>query len=102
MDEKIRLDLNNPEFQRTLFALGKMEQSAVLSTLKKLSLMTWEQCYRDAGLKWEAIYSRTGPDGNKLYSFRIGKGFRGVGYRDEERLRLLALHTDHDSTYGKK
>jgi len=102
MGDKIRLDLNNTEFQRTLFALGKVEQSAVPSTLKKISLMTWEQCYRDTGLKWEVIHSRTGPDGNKLYSLRIGKGFRGVGYREEDWLRLLALHTGHDSTYGKK
>ena len=53
----------------------------------------------DRGVKWEVILSRTGPDGGRLYSFRIGEGFRGVGYRHDDWLRILSLHPDHDSAY---
>jgi hypothetical protein len=74
----VRLDLNNPVFQRQLFRLSKIEQRNILNTLRKLTSMTWQQVYNDHGLKWEAILSKKGPEGNKLYSFRIGKGFRGV------------------------
>lgn len=97
--EWVHLDLNNPVFQRTLFRLSKQEQLAVLGALRKLSDRTWNQVYRDPGLKWELIYSRRGPKGEKLYSFRMGKGFRAVAYREKNWLRLLTLHPDHDSAY---
>lgn len=62
-ESKVRLDLNNPVFQETLFRLEKAEQHAMISTLRKVSELTWDQLYRDQGLKWEAIYSRNGPKG---------------------------------------
>jgi len=34
--ETVRLDLNNPVFQRQLFALPKEAQLSVLSTLRKM------------------------------------------------------------------
>jgi len=95
----VRLDLNNPVFQRQLFNLSKNEQRNILNTLRKLANMAWQQVYVDYGLKWEAILSQKGPGGKKLYSFRIGKGFRGVAHRDGLWLRLLSLHPDHDSAY---
>ena len=103
MNEKrhqpVRLDLNSPVFQRQLFNLPKIEQHNILNTLRKLATMIWQQVYVDHGLKWEAILSKKGPGGKKLYTFRIGKGFRGVAYRDGSWLRLLSLHLDHDSAY---
>ena len=98
-DQHVRLDLNNPVFQRQLFNLSKSNQRNILNTLRKLTNMTWQQVYSDNGLKWEVILSKKGPDGNKLYSFRIGRGFRGVAYRDSLWLRTLLLHPDHDSAY---
>ncbi len=95
----VRLDLNNPVFQRQLFNLPKSDQHNILNTLRKLANMIWPQVYADHGLKWEAILSKKGPGSKKLYSFRVGKGFRGVAYRDGAWLRLLSLHPDHDSTY---
>jgi len=95
----IRLDLNNPVFQRQLFNLSKSDQHNTLNTLRKLANISWQQVYSDYGLKWEVILSQKGPGGNKLYSFRIGKGFRGIAYRDGSWLRLLSLHPDHDSAY---
>ena len=116
--QPVRLDLNNPVFQRQLFKLSKSEQPLgpepveslqverleaegrnILNTLRKLANMTWQQVYIDHGIKWEAILSKKGPGGEKLYSFRIGSGFRGVAYRDGLWLRILSLHPDHDSAY---
>ncbi len=96
---RIRLDLNESEFQQDLFALPKVQQASVLGTLRKLSHMSWEQVYQDSGLNWEAIHSRTGSHGERLYSFRIGRGFRAVARREGEWLLILSLHPDHDSAY---
>lgn len=98
-DDMVALDLNNPIFQRDLFGLEKSEQAALLGTLKKIRAMTWKQIYSDSGLNWETIHSKSGPGGNKLYSFRVSKSFRAVAYRDGAWLRILSLHTDHDSAY---
>lgn len=97
--QKVLLDLNNPEFQAELFKLGKAEQRSVLLSCKKLIQMTWHQVYRDTGLKWEAVLSRSTADGLRIYSLRIGKGFRALACRDGRYLRLLSLHPDHDSAY---
>lgn len=51
VDDTILIDLNSQVFQRDLFALNKQEQTARLSTLKKIRSMTWQQVYVDAGLK---------------------------------------------------
>jgi len=96
---RVRLDLNNPHFQEQLFDLQKVEQRAVLNGLRKIASMTWSQVYEDPGLKWEAILSRKGPHGGRLYSLRLGRAFRAVAYRQESWLRLLSLHPDHDSAY---
>ena len=99
-DKSVRIDLNNPVFQNALFNLSKNHQRRILNTLKKMVRMAWPQIYSDRGLKWEAILSQAGPNGNRIYSFRISKGFRGVAYREGIWLRILSLHPDHDSTYS--
>ena len=96
---RVRLDLNSPAFQRHLFNLEKDQQRAVLTTLRKLLEMTWDQVYRDAGLKWESVSSQAGPEGQQLYSLRMGKGFRALAHRDGDWMRLHSLHPDHDSAY---
>jgi len=97
--ESVRLDLNSPEFQAQLFALPKEGQTTVLSTLAKLSRMTWTQVYGNAGLRWEKVHSLAGPEGAPLYSLRVGKGFRAIAVRKGPWLRVLSLHPDHDSAY---
>ena len=96
---KVRLDLNNPEFQEQLFALQKQERNEVIGTLKKLYQMAWEQVYTDHGLRWERILSKQGHRGEALYTIRMGRGFRAVAYRDGDWMVLLTLHPDHDSAY---
>lgn len=95
----VRLDLNSPEFQDDLFSLQAPEILAVISMLRRLSQLEWNQVYRDRGLRWEAITSRTGPKGHRLYSLRVTVKMRAVGYREGDYLRLLSLHPDHDSAY---
>jgi hypothetical protein len=97
---RIVLDLNSPGFQDDWFALERQEFLAVSATLRKIRQLEWDQVYRDKGLHWEAVTSRTAPAGQRLYSLRITRRVRAVGYRDGNILRLLALHPDHDSAYG--
>jgi hypothetical protein len=96
---RIPLDLNNPVFQETWFAMERAEVLAVLAALRKIGRMDWNQLYRDRGLRWEAILSRTGPGGQRIYTLRATSKVRAVGYRDGTFLRLLSLHPQHDSAY---
>ncbi|WP_408595598.1 hypothetical protein [Limnohabitans sp.] len=42
------------------------------------------------------------PGIDALYTFRVSKSPRGVGFRDGNFLRELLIQPDHDATYGKK
>ena len=102
-DSRVRLDLNNPVFQRDLLGLQKPERHAALDTLTKLIQMTWQQVYRDKGLHWEKITSVKPPSGiDALYSLRITQARRVVTYREGDFIRLLSIPSDHDAAYGKK
>ncbi|AVP87961.1 hypothetical protein phytr_10330 [Candidatus Phycorickettsia trachydisci] len=96
---RILLDMNYPAFQQSLFGLEKVEQRAILNTLKKISQLSWEALYIDKGIKWELITSKRTARGNNLYSFRFSKKYRGTAYRDGEYLVILNLFVDHDSAY---
>lgn len=99
----VRLDLNNPVFQRDLFGLQKPERLAALDTLAKLRQLTWQQVYRDKGLRWEKIVSVKPPPGiDAIYSLRVTRARRAVAYRDGEFIRLLSIPPGHDATYGRK
>jgi hypothetical protein len=96
---RILLDLSNPAFQADWFALERDEALAVLAALKKLHQMDWEQLYRDRGFRWEAILSRKGPAGQRIYSLRVTRRARALAYREGDFLRLLSIHSDRDSAY---
>lgn len=99
----VRLDLNNPVFQSNLLSLQKPERHAALDTLNKIRQLTWDQMYRDNGLKWEKISSVAPPAGvDAIYSLRITQARRATAYRDGEFMRFLTVAPDHDSTYGRK
>lgn len=102
-DAKVRLDLNNPVFQEHLLTLQKPERHAALDTLNKIRQLTWNQLYRDPGIKWEKITSIKPPQGiNAVYSLRISQSRRATAHRDGDFLRLLTIAPDHDATYGKQ
>jgi hypothetical protein len=95
----IKMDMNNPEFQKDFFTLEKNEQIALIKTLKKIKQLTWAELYTDKGLKWELILSKTTASGSRIYSFRFSQKYRAAALREDAFLRLLTLHIDHDSTY---
>ena len=102
-DTLVRLDLNNPVFQANLLGLQKPERPAALDTLNKIRQLTWNQLYRDNGLKWEKISSVKPPPGvDSLYSLRVTQSRRATAYRDGDFIRLLTVAPDHDSSYGRK
>lgn len=102
-DAQVRLDLNNPVFQENLMTLQKPERHTALETLNKLRQMTWNQVYRDNGLKWEKFVSIKPPAGvDAIYSLHITQSRRATAYREGNFIRLLTIAPDHDSTYGKK
>ena len=97
--DNVLLDLNNPVFQDDLFNIEKEDALRILDTLKKIKSLTWTDMYNDKGLRWELIQSRTRPGGQRLYTIRISQKFRAVVYREEQFMRFLSLHPDHDSAY---
>jgi len=102
-DALVRLDLNNPVFQETLFNLQKAERHAAVDTLKKIRQLTWAQVYRDNGLKWEKIVSVKPPaDIDAVYSLRVTQSRRATAWRDGDFMRMLTVAPDHDNTYGRK
>jgi hypothetical protein len=96
---KIKIDMNNPDFQKDFFSLEKQEQIALIKTLKKIHQLQWPQLYSDSGLKWEVISSKQTEWGDRIYSFRFSQKYRATALRQGEFLRLLTLHVDHDSAY---
>jgi hypothetical protein len=96
---RLLLDLNNSVFQADWFALERDEALAVLAAFKKLHRMDWEQLYRDRGFRWEAILSRQGPAGQRIYSLRLTRRMRATAFRESDYLRMLSIHADHDSAY---
>lgn len=100
---KPQLDLNNEIFQDNWLTLDKSERNRVTDTLRKLRQLTWDQLYRDQGLKWEKVVSVKPPQGmNAVYTLRITQSRRASGYRDGNFLRFLTIAPDHDAAYGKK
>jgi len=102
-NDTVKVDLNNPIFQKQWVTLDKTEGSRVLGTIKKLLQLNWVQIYQDPGLKWEKITSVSLPESiDAVYSLRITQARRATAYRDGEYLRFLTIEPDHDATYGKK
>ena len=97
MTGRVRRDLNFPEFQAQLFALDAGELQQVIKTFRKLTSLTWPQVYADHGLKWEELKSMKG-----RFTIRVSRQCRAVVMRDDDFVRRLALHFDHDGAYGQK
>ena len=101
--KKLQLDLNNEVFQGNWLTLDKSERNRVTDTLRKLRQLTWDQLYRDQGLKWAKVVSVKPPKGvDVLYTLRVTQSRRATAYRDGNFLRFLTIAPDHDAAYGKK
>jgi hypothetical protein len=97
---RVRLDLNNPQFQDDFFALEASDLKQVVTALRRLRHMEWDVVYSHPGLNWEAVDHIRTPTGAKACSIRLSRKVRAIGYRDGDFLRLVSLHPDHDSAYS--
>ena len=100
-ERRVKLDLNNPEFQDRLFSLDKTERNRVIETPGKIYRMTWTQVYQHSGLKGEEIKRlpvKRQP-GEKASAIRVSQARRAVVTRQGDFMRFLTLPLDHDSTY---
>jgi hypothetical protein len=101
-ENRIRLDLNSPEFQDVLFRLQPDDLKQVVAALRRLRELDWNALYRHTGFRWEAIEQLKIVGTGKVYSLRLSQRVRAVGFRDRDFLRLISLHPDHDSTYKRR
>lgn len=100
---RVQLDLNNEQFQDRWLSLEKPERERVADTFRKIRQLTWDQVYRDQGLKWEKVTSVKPPPGvDAIYTLRISRSRRATAYRQGNYMRFLTIAADHDAAYGKK
>jgi hypothetical protein len=97
VSQRVLLDINNPVFLADFVRLEKDDLRQTVKTFGKLLNMTWDQVYRDHGLKWEAIKDDPGS-----YTLRISRKCRAIALREGDYMRFLAIHPGHDSAYGKQ
>jgi len=99
--ERVRLDLNSPEFQDVSFSLELGELKQVVASLRRLRALDWNEVYSHTGFRWEAVRHLRTPSGATAHSFRLSQRVRAIGYRDGALLRIVSLHPDHDSAYRR-
>ena len=97
----VRLDLNSPAFQDVFFHLQADELKQVVASLRRLRALDWNSLYRHTGFRWEGIEHLEAPNRAKVNSLRLSQRIRAVAFRDGDFLRLISLHTDHDSAYKR-
>ena len=97
MTGNVLLDLKLPAFQDDLFVLEPGEIRQAMKTLRKLRGLSWNQVYRDHGLKWEEVKGSPGK-----FTIRLSHRCRAVVRRDGDFMRFQSIHPDHDSAYGKQ
>ena len=98
---RVRLDLNSPEFQDVFLRLDGPTLKQVVGSLQRLRGLDGNAVYRHPGFKWEAIRHIRTPNGATAYSLRLSEKIRAIAYRDGDFLRIISLHPDHDSAYGR-
>ncbi len=98
--QRVRLDLNSPEFLEVFLRLDGAELAQVASSLARIRKLDWSNAYASKGLHWEAIDHLRAPDGkSKVYSVRLSQKIRALAFRDGDFMRFISLHPDHDSAY---
>jgi hypothetical protein len=95
----VKVDLNFPPFQNDLFSLNKNELVAFIRTSKKLTKIDLDQIQKSSGFNLEKIRTMKSPAGKTLYSIRVTRSFRAVLAIENDYLRFVSLHPDHDSAY---
>ena len=95
----MKIDLNFPPFQQDLFSLDKTKLSIFVQSVKKFNKMDLRQIQQSSGLNLEKIKNIKTPNGKTLYSIRMSKSFRAVICIEDDFIRFISLHPDHDTAY---
>jgi hypothetical protein len=95
----MKIDLNFPPFQQDLFSLDKTQLTAFVKSVKKINKMDLRQVRQSSGLNLEKIKNLKTSNGKTLYSIRMTKSFRAVICIEDDFIRFISLHPDHDSAY---
>ena len=96
--QRVRLDLNSPEFLEVFLRLSAADLAQVAGSLGRIRKLDWSTVNASKGLHWEAIDHLKAPDGRStVYSVRLSQKIRGLAFRDGEFMRFISLHPDHDS-----
>jgi hypothetical protein len=99
--DRIRLDLNSPEFQAVFFRLEPDDLKQVVTALRRIRELDSNTLCRHTDFRWEALEHLKSADGRKIYSLRLSQRIRAIAVRDGNFLRLISLHPDHDSAYQR-
>ena len=95
----MKIDLNFPPFQQDLFSLDKTQLTAFVKSVKKINKMDLREVQQSSGLNLEKIKNLKTSNGKTLYSIRMSKSFRAVICIEDDFIRFISLHPDHDSAY---
>ena len=98
---RVKLDLNSPEFQEVFFRLELSELKRVVASLRRLRQLDWNSVYSHTGFTWEVIKHIRTPNGAAADGLRLSEKIRAIAFRDADFLRIISLHPDHDSVYGR-
>jgi hypothetical protein len=98
--QRVRLDLNSPEFLQVFLRLDSGELAQIAESLDRIRKLDWSTVYASKGLHWESIEHLQAPDGkSRVYSVRLSQKVRALAFRDGDFMRFISLHPDHDSAY---
>ena len=95
----MKIDLNFPPFQQDLFSLDKTQLTAFVKSVKNINKIDLRLVQQSSGLNLEKIKNLKTSNGKTLYSIRMTKSFRAVICIEDDFIRFISLHPDHDSAY---
>ena len=74
-------------------------RTKIKNILQKINKMDLRQVQQSSGLNLEKIKNLKTSNGKTLYSIRMSKSFRAVICIEDDFIRFISLHPDHDSAY---
>ena len=105
----VLVDTGYPRFFNAIVNLELDEQEVILDTIDKIQKMTWDDVYRTSsktpgqkrGINYEPVDQRTA-SGKRIATIRASGKIRIRVCRDEQFMRCISIHVDHDSAYKEK
>ena len=105
----VLVDTGYPRFLKTLANLEVDDQEAILDTIDKIQKMTWHDVYKTSsktpgqkrGINYEPTEQRTA-SGRRIATIRSSGKIRIRVCRDEQYMRCISIHVDHDSAYKER